>query len=91
MRTVITRLFTAVLVLIFNVAFVSSQTVELRFNQKLSGASSITFGTGDVLYFVDAATVNGSNSNVCFATPYNIRYQHKVGIIELKSTSTSCC
>lgn len=89
MRTVITRLFTAVLVLIFNVAFVSSQTVELRFNQKLSGASSITFGTGDVLYFVDATTVNGSNSNVCFTTPYNIRYQHKVGIIELKSTSAS--
>ena len=87
------RRFTSIPVVIamlfLSVSTVFSQDVLLRFNSKPSSAASYTFSTTDVMYAVDATTMTGSNSNVCFASPQDIRVQLKEIILNLKSTSAT--
>ncbi len=90
MKKTFTKFMAITAMLLIGMINLNAQDVLLRFNSKPAATStSFTFSTTDVLYASDPTSFSGSNSNVVFASPLNVRIQVKEIILELKSTSAS--
>ena len=89
MKKTFTKFMAITAMLLIGMINLNAQDVLLRFNSKPAASTSFTFSTTDVLYASDPTTFSGSNSNVVFASPLNVRIQVKEIILELKSTSAS--